>query len=105
MDSDQRARATAGLDAWYTDGSPTGFPGVGRTYDQRELEGMHAALEAPTVDDALEAFPGTPGSWLTTPEQDAQNRESMTELRQLLRLEPGHEARTAKAEADWEAEL
>lgn len=82
------ARATAALDAWYADGSPAGSPDVGRAYDQGELEGMHAALEAPTIDDALKAFPGDHGSWLTTPGQDARNRELMTGLRLECRCPP-----------------
>src|SRR6266702_4210737 len=88
---DQLARATAALDAWYADGSPVGFPGVGRAYDQLELESMHAALEAPDADAALEAFPGPPGSWLSTPEQDARNRAMMAGLRQAPSHEPGNE--------------
>jgi hypothetical protein len=63
------------------------------------LEGMHAALEAPDTDAALESF-ARPGTWLTTPEQDAENRELMAQIRQLLGLEPGSEA-----QADREAEL
>jgi hypothetical protein len=105
VNPDQLARATAALDAWYDDGSPVGFPGRGRAYDQRELESMHAALEAPTTDAALEAFPGAPGSDLSTPEQDAWNRATMTELRQLLSPDPGTEARAAEVQADREAEL
>jgi hypothetical protein len=102
---DQLARATAALDAWYADGSPAGFPGAGRTYDQLELEGMHAALEAPTADAALEAFPGPAGSWLSTPEQDARNRATMTGLRELISRQAGTEVRPAEAQADREAEL
>jgi hypothetical protein len=86
LSPDQRARAAAALDAWFGHG-PTGSraPGQARmTWDQRELEGMHAALEAPTIDAALEAFPGGPGSLLSTPEQDAWNRQTMTELRKAL---------------------
>ena len=86
LSPDQQARAAAALDAWFDHG-PTGSraPGQARmTWDQRELEGMHAALEAPTIDAALEAFPGSPGSPLSTPEQDAWNRQTMAELRQAL---------------------
>jgi hypothetical protein len=104
VNPDQLARATAALDLWFDPG-PNGYvaPGCG-TYDQRELESMHAALEAPTVDAALEAFGVAPGSWLSTPEQDARNRATMTGLRQILSREPGNEARAAKAQADREAE-
>ena len=49
---------------------------------------MHAALEAPTADAALEAFGLAPGSDLSTPEQDVQNRALMGELRQRLGREP-----------------
>jgi hypothetical protein len=100
MTPDQRARASAALDVWFEDGSPAGFPGRGRAWEQSQLEGMHAALEAPDTDAALEAFPGAPGTWLTTPEQDAENRELMGQIRQLLGLEAGSEA-----QADREAEL
>jgi hypothetical protein len=104
VNPDQLARATAALDAGFDPG-PGGYRAPGLTWDQRDLESMHAALEAPTTDAALEAFPGAPGSWLSTPEQDARNRAVMTELRQLLSRAPGTEARAAKAQADREAEL
>jgi hypothetical protein len=61
---------------------------------------MHAALEAPDTDAALEAFPGPPDSSLSSPEQDAENRELMAQIRQHLALEPGGEA-----QADLETEL
>jgi hypothetical protein len=61
---------------------------------------MHAALEAPDTDAALEAFPGPPDSSLWPPEEDAENRELMAQIRQHLGLEPGSEA-----QADREAEL
>ncbi len=99
MTPDQRARASAALDVWFEDGSPAGFPGRSRAWDQSYLESMHAALEAPDTDAALETF-ARPGTWLTTPEQDAENRELMGQIRQLLGLEPGSEA-----QADREAEL
>jgi hypothetical protein len=56
VNPDHLARATAALDVWFDPG-PDGYaaPGCG-TYDQRELESMQAALEAPTIDAALEAF-------------------------------------------------
>lgn len=104
MNPDQLARASAALDVWFDPG-PGGYRAPGLTWDQRELESMHAALEAPTIDAALEAFGAAPGSALSTPEQDAWNRAAMTELRQLLSREPGNEARTAEAQADREAEL
>lgn len=81
MNAGEMARAAAALDAWFDDGSPRAR---GRTWEQRDLEGMHAALEAPDIDSALAAFPGPPGTWLTTPEQDARNRATMTGLRRLL---------------------
>jgi hypothetical protein len=88
LTADQLARATAALDAWFDPG-PGGYraPGARVTWDQLELESMHAALEAPTIDAALEAFPGAPGTALSTPEQDAENRALMTGLR--LRLGRG----------------
>jgi hypothetical protein len=58
MTPDQRARASAALDAWYADGSPSGFPGRSRAWHQFELESMHAAPEAPDTGAALEAFCG-----------------------------------------------
>ena len=85
MTPDQISRAAAALDAWFDDGSVWARPG--RAWDQRELESMHAALEAPATDAALEAFPGPPGTWLSTPEQDEQNRALMTELRRLFSRE------------------
>jgi hypothetical protein len=90
MTPDHLARASAALDAWYADGSPAGFPGAGRVYDQLELESMHAALEAPDTDVALEAFPGPSSSWLSSPEQDAENRQLMARMRLHLGLEAGH---------------
>lgn len=104
MTPDQLARATAALDVWFDPG-PDGYRAPGVAWDQRQLESMHAALEAPTIDAALEAFGVAPGSYLSTPEQDAQNRTTMTELRQLLSCEPGNEARATEAQADREAEL
>jgi hypothetical protein len=98
MTPDQRARASAALDVWYEDGSPAGFPGRSRAWHQFELESMHAALDAPDTDAALETF-AAPGSLLTTPEPDAENRELMAQIRQHLGLEPGSEA-----QADQEAE-
>ncbi len=100
MTPDQRARASAALDVWFEDGSPSGFPGRGRAGHQFELESMPGALEAPDTDGALEAFCGPPESSLSSPEQDAENRELMAQIRQLLGLEPGSEAA-----ADREAEL
>ena len=91
MNLDQLARAAAALDAWYDPG-PGGFRVPGSSWGQDELESMHAALEAPTTDAALEAFGVTAGSGLSTPEQDAQNRSTMIELRRLLTREPDGEA-------------
>jgi len=87
VNPDHPARATAALDAWYYDGSP--WSGPGRSWDQQQLEGMNAALEAPDIDAALEAFPGPPGTYLTTSEQDAENRALMTELRRVLGRDAG----------------
>jgi hypothetical protein len=80
---DQQARAAAALDVWFA--SPGGdyrAPGAG--WGAEEIERMHAALEAPDVDAALETFGAEPGTWLSTPEQDEQNRAIMTELRERL---------------------
>lgn len=107
LNPDQLARATAALDAWFDPGSG-GYraPDSRVTWDQAELESMNAALEAPDIDTALEAFPGAPGSWLATPEQDVQNRASMIELRRLLGCEPGTEATAGtQASPGFEPEL
>lgn len=78
---DQQARATAALEVWFTNpGDDYRAPGV--TWDQDELERMHAALDAPTVDAALAVFGAEPGTWMTTAEQDNRNREIMTALHQ-----------------------
>ena len=100
MTPDQRARASAALDVWFEDGTPLSLPARGVAWDQPDLERMHAALEAPDTDAALEAFCGPPDSSLSSPEQDAENRELLAQIRQLLGLEPGSEA-----QADREAEL
>lgn len=97
MSPDQRARASAALDVWFEDGSPWSAPG--RAWEQSLLEKMHAALEAPDADAALEKL-ARPGAGLSTPEQDAENRELIAQIRQHLGLEPGSEA-----QADREAEL
>jgi hypothetical protein len=91
MNPDQLARAAAALDVWFDPGAD-GYRAPGLTWDQRELESMHDALEAPTTDAALESFGVAPGSDLSTPEQDVRNRAAMTELRQLLSREPGVDA-------------
>ena len=84
MKPNHLARATAALDVWFDPG-PGGYRVPGLTWDQFELESMHAALDAPTIDAALEAFGVAPGSYLSTPEQDARNRAVMIELRQATR--------------------
>jgi hypothetical protein len=97
MNPDQLARAAAALDVWFDPG-PGGYRAPGcETYDHRQLESMHAALEAPTIDAALEAFEVAPGSWLSTPEQDAWNRATMIELREALR-EPESQAEAPPGE-------
>lgn len=45
---------------------------------------MHAALEAPTLDAACEAFGVVPDPVLVPPELYAENRSLMAELRQRL---------------------
>ena len=100
MTPDQRARASAALDAWFEDGSPWTYRARGQAWDPSYLESMHAALEAPDTDAALEAFCGPPDSSLSSPEQDAENRELMGQIRQYLGLEPRSEV-----QADREAEL
>lgn len=84
LTSDQAARATAALDAWYANPGGSDYRAPGVTWTQDELENMHAALEAPTVDAALVAFGAEPGSWLSTSEQDAQNPATMAALRERL---------------------
>ena len=79
---DQMARASAALDVWFTNPGGDGYRASGVTWDSEQLERMHAALEAPTVDAALEAFDVVPGTWLSTPEQDKQNRAIMIALRE-----------------------
>jgi hypothetical protein len=103
LNPDQLARAAAALDAWF--GPGPGVPGgPGMTWCHQELESMHAALEAHDIDTALEAFPGAPGSWLSTPEQDAGNRTLMAGLRQALVPEPAAAAAQADLEPELEAE-
>lgn len=80
----QLARATAALDAWYANPGGSDYRAPGVTWAQSELENMHAALEAPTLDAALAAFGVEPDSWLSTPEQDAENRALMTAVRERL---------------------
>jgi hypothetical protein len=104
MDPGQVARAAAALDAWFDPG-PGGYRAPGLAWDPRELDSMHAALEAPTTDAALAAFGITPGTNLSTPEQDARNRVRMTELRLLLDRAPCNKPCAAEAQADREAEL
>jgi hypothetical protein len=105
LSPDRQARAAAALDAWFDHG-PTGTHAPWQapmTWDQRELESMHAALEAPTIDAALAAFPGAPGSPLSTPEQDAWNRKTMTDLRQALSRAPSAGPPAAEARAAGDA--
>ena len=101
MKPHELARASAALGTWFDPG-PGGYRASGLTWDQQELESRHSALEAPTVDAALEAFSVVPGSDLSTPEQDVRNRVAMTELRQQPSREPGGAARSAKAQAELE---
>jgi hypothetical protein len=104
MNPDEQARAAAALDAWFDHG-PTGFRAPWQTqteWGQRQLEGMHAALEAPDIDAALAAFDFAPDPALSTPAQDAWNRETMTELRQSLSREPGAGDRATEAHAEPE---
>jgi hypothetical protein len=89
VNADERARAAAALDLWWT---PAPWTPPGRTWDQSQLEEMHAALEAPDVDAALRAVGADPGTWLSEPGQDDQNRALMAELRQRLGRGPGSEA-------------
>lgn len=91
MTPDDLARATAALDTWFDPG-PGGYRVPGLTWDPGELQSMHAALEAPTIDAALEAFGVAPGSSQSTPEQDVRNRAAMAELRRFLSRVPGNDA-------------
>lgn len=81
----QVARAMAALDAWYTNPGGIEYRAPGVTWSQRDLETMHAALEAPSLAAALMAFGAEPGTWMTTTELDAENRALMAELRHLFR--------------------
>jgi hypothetical protein len=84
MSRTMTARAAAALDAWYSNpGGDYRAPGV--TWSAGELADMHAALEAPTVDDALQALGAAPDPVLSTPEQDAANRAALTALREWCR--------------------
>jgi hypothetical protein len=74
----------AALDIWFTNPGGSDYRAPGVTWDRNELERMHAALEAPTVDDALVTFGVDPGTWMTTPKQDADMRARMVELRHRL---------------------
>jgi hypothetical protein len=81
LSDDQLARATAALDAWYSNpgGDPYRAPGV--TWSSDELQRMHTALEAPSVAAALEALGAGPGTEFSTRDQDEQNLALITELR------------------------
>ena len=81
---DQIARAMAALDAWFTNpGDDYAAPGV--RWELCEVAAMHAALEAPSFDDALAAFGGDDADpVLSTPEQQDRNRAAMIALRQRL---------------------
>lgn len=81
---DHAARATAALDAWYSNPGGSDYRAPGVTWTPRQVAAMHAALEAPTVDAALLAVGAEPGTWLSTPEQDAENRALMTEIRERV---------------------
>jgi hypothetical protein len=99
----QTARAWAALDAWYANpgGSDYKAPGVReRGYEPGELERMHAALEAPTAEDALETFGAGPDPRLSSPGQDADNRALMTALRERL----GHRTLTSQVNSPDKAE-
>lgn len=100
LNADQLARADAALDAWYTnpDGSDYRAPGV--TWGSDQLHKMHAALEAPDVDAALRAFGAVPGTWLTSPELDAENRALMTQLRHHLGIDGAVDNRPSGAGHD-----
>jgi hypothetical protein len=81
LSADELARATVALEVWFTNpGDDYRAPGV--EWNEDDLERMHAALDAPTVDAALMTFGAEPGTWLTTAEQDIRNREIMTALHQ-----------------------
>lgn len=85
LTNDQRARANAALDSWYA--NPTGggdYRAHGAGWEVSELVSMHAALQAPTLDEAMQAFGVAPDPVLSTPDQDAENRVAMTALRQHL---------------------
>jgi hypothetical protein len=80
----QLARAAAALDVWFTNPGGSDYRHPDRVWDSAELAAMHAALEAPNLDAALVVFGVEPGTWLSTPEQDAANRSTMAELRAAL---------------------
>lgn len=82
----QQARAAAALEIWYTNPGGSDYRAPGWTgWQQRELAGMHAALEAPDLDSALAAFGITQGNAdLASPEQDRENRALMAAVRQQL---------------------
>jgi hypothetical protein len=80
----QQARVAAALDAWYDNPGGSDYRVPGAQWDTEEMQRMHAALEAPTAAAALEAFGAAPGTWLSTPAQDARNLATMTALREHL---------------------
>jgi rubrerythrin len=81
LTGEEQLRARVALEVWFTNpGDDYRAPGV--EYDQDDLEHMHAALAASTVDAALVAFGAEPGTWMTTTEQATRNREIMTAIHQ-----------------------
>lgn len=77
----QRARATAALEVFYANPGGSTYRAPGFHWTSRDLDRMHAALEAPDLDAALGALDIAPGSWLSTPEQDRENRELLAAVR------------------------
>ncbi|MFD3406989.1 hypothetical protein ACFWUU_40275 [Kribbella sp. NPDC058693] len=77
---DQIARAYAALDVWNANPGGSSFPPPTAV----ELVRMHAALEAPDTAAALVEMCGPPDPTLSSPEQDANNRDLLAGIRQAL---------------------
>ncbi|WP_427896712.1 hypothetical protein ACQHIV_42260 (plasmid) [Kribbella sp. GL6] len=80
---DQIARAYAAIDVWNANPGGSSWPPVPPP-TAPELVRMHAALEAPDADAALVEMCGPPDPTLSSPEQDANNRDLLAGIRQAL---------------------
>ncbi|CRK56988.1 Conjugal transfer protein TraA [Alloactinosynnema sp. L-07] len=77
----QVAGAIAALDTWWRNPGGDDWRAPGVTWNDDDVRAMHAALNAPNVDAALTAIGAAPGDpLLSSPQQDADNRATMTEI-------------------------